>query len=48
MANKTLKEHHQETMVCPECGANIERTEFSDGSVLIRRDCNCEAKKELK
>jgi hypothetical protein len=29
-------------MKCPICGANIEVTEFEDGSVLIRRDCMCD------
>jgi len=28
-------------MKCLECGANIEVTEFEDGSVLIRQDCLC-------
>jgi len=28
-------------MKCPDCGANIEVTEFEDGSVLIRQDCLC-------
>ena len=28
-------------MRCPDCGANIEVTEFEDGSVLIRQDCLC-------
>ena len=29
-------------MRCPECGANIEVTEFEDGSVLVRQDCLCD------
>ena len=28
-------------MNCPICGANIEVSEFEDGSVLIRQDCLC-------
>ena len=30
-------------MTCPICGANIEITEFEDGTALIRRDCLCES-----
>ena len=33
-------------MKCPKCGANIEITEFDDGSVLIRQDCLCSLSKE--
>ena len=28
-------------MKCPICGANVEVTEFSDGTTLTRRDCMC-------
>jgi len=28
-------------MKCLKCGANIEITEFDDGSILIRQDCTC-------
>jgi len=31
-------------MKCPICGANIEVTEYEDGSVLIRQDCLCDLK----
>jgi len=30
-------------MKCPKCGANIEITEFDDGSILIRQDCTCKS-----
>jgi hypothetical protein len=29
------------TKKCPVCGANIEITEFDDGTILVRRDCIC-------
>jgi len=28
-------------MKCPECGANIEVTEYKNGTVLVRQDCLC-------
>ena len=28
-------------MKCSTCGANIEVTEFEDGTLLIRQDCQC-------
>jgi len=28
-------------MKCPECGANIEVTEYEDGTILFRQDCLC-------
>jgi len=31
-------------MRCPICGANIEVTEFENGTVLIRQDCLCDLK----
>lgn len=31
-------------MKCSMCGANIEVTEFEDGTVLIRQDCLCDLK----
>lgn len=33
-------------MKCPKCGANMEVTKFDDGTILIRRDCNCDMTKE--
>ena len=33
-------------MKCPICGANVEITEYEDGSVLIRRDCQCDSSNE--
>jgi hypothetical protein len=33
-------------MKCPICGANIEVTEFDDGTVLIRKDCICDTSKQ--
>jgi len=33
-------------MKCPECGANIEVTEFDDGTTLVRQDCLCDASKK--
>jgi len=35
-------------MKCPICGANIEVSELSDGSTLIRRDCLCDLEKEAE
>ena len=29
-------------MKCPKCGANIEVTEYKNGTVLIRQDCLCD------
>jgi len=28
-------------MKCPICGANIEVTEYEDGTKLVRQDCLC-------
>jgi len=33
-------------MKCPICGANIEVTEYENGTVLIRQDCLCDLKAE--
>jgi len=33
-------------MKCPKCGANIEVTEYKNGTVLIRQDCLCDLKAE--
>ena len=33
-----------EGMKCPICGANIEITEYDNGTVLIRQDCICDLK----
>jgi len=35
-------------MRCPLCGANIEITEFEDGSTLIRRDCVCDPSEHMR
>jgi len=35
-------------MRCPECGANIEVTEFENGFVLVRQDCLCDIRKLTK
>ena len=37
----TFKHKEAVNMNCPICGANIEVSEFEDGSVLIRQDCLC-------